>query len=90
MNRVKYLLNDRGFKMQEKINEIHEEKIDDREDFKRIIEEVKEGVGYTMGITIIDKDRKLRHYLIADNFPKLDLLKSWAEIKRLIIEDLEK
>jgi len=52
-------------------------------------EVVKTAKGYMLGITILTKEETLNHYLVSDNFPFLDMLKSLGRIKELVIKQLE-
>ena len=47
------------------------------------------GNGYLVTVTIAASD-KLNHYLITNNFPEVDVLKSLKAVKELAIERLEK
>jgi hypothetical protein len=67
-----------------------ERNLTDREDFKEILDEINKSRGYWLGITILNDDGNLKHYLVSNNFPKLDFLRSNKKIKELIIDDLEK
>jgi hypothetical protein len=44
--------------------------------------------GYMVGVTLLEGG-KLTHYLINHKFPLVDMLKSAAEVKKLVVSQLE-
>ena len=65
------------------------ENIFDREDLKKVVEELKEGDGYLLGLAIFKKG-KLYFYLHTNNFPKVDMLPSLTAIEKLVVKDLKR
>lgn len=59
-----------------------------RKDIQKIDEEIKKSEGFFIGISILNANKKLQHYFIADNFQKGDFKNSLNEIKKLIKKDL--
>ena len=45
--------------------------------------------GYLITATLFD-GKKLQHYLLTKEFPKVDLLTSFAEVKELVVAESEK
>ena len=55
------------------------------DDLKLVTEDAD---GFAIGISILNKG-EIQHYLLTRDFPLLDLLKSWAKVKGLMISQLE-
>lgn len=58
-------------------------------DLDTLFAEIKAAKGFMVGITLLDKDDKLRHYFNTSNFPKVDILRSHSQVKELAIKELE-
>jgi len=81
-------------------DKVDENKIDRLKSFKtereermekliELSEQVKAGKGYMIGMTILTKTGELKHSLITDNFPKVDMLKAHSKVEGLIVEGLK-
>jgi len=60
--------------------------INNLEDLKDVGEMAE---GFMIGVSILNKGT-IQHYLLTRDFPFVDMLKSWAKVKNLVIENLEK
>ena len=58
-------------------------------DLRTIIEKLATTEGYMLSVSLLDKNGKIDHHIINDNFPFIDMLPSHGEIKNLIISNLE-
>jgi len=81
-------------------NKIDKNKIDRLKPFKterekrmeklmELSEQVKAGKGYMIGMTILTKTGELKHSLITENFPKVDMLQAHNKVEGLIVEKLK-
>ena len=59
------------------------------EKLKELSEQVKMGKGYMLGVTILTKTGELKHSLITDNFPKVDMLSAHSKVEGLIVAGLK-
>lgn len=61
----------------------------DREDFQELLKIISVSKGYMVGVTVLNEKNQLEHFLLSENFPKVEFLKSVKKIKELIINELE-
>ena len=59
-------------------------------DLNELMEKLKTAQGYQLGISILNKKGNLEHNLVTKEFPKVDMLSSLAEIRKLVLKDLER
>jgi len=59
------------------------------EKLMELSEQLKAGKGYMLGITMLTKTGELKHSLITENFPKVDMLSAHQKVEGLIVENLK-
>lgn len=76
--------------MQEDMVKVSEAQVVSKE--KKVVtinELIKDADSFFIGVTI-KKGNELRHEIVTQNFPLVELLSSCAKIKGLVIEEMEK
>jgi len=66
------------------------ESIFSREDIREIDEEIQNEEGFFLCISILTKEKKIKHYFISENFQKGDFKRSLNEMRKLVKADLYK